>query len=45
MTPVSAYAVLGVAWALLDQMGFDTASAWSSATELVLSAGESLLPS
>ncbi|MFV2142764.1 MULTISPECIES: metal-dependent hydrolase [Isoptericola] len=45
MTPVSAYAVLGVAWAMLDQMGFDTASAWSSATELVLSAGESLLPS
>lgn len=28
MTPVSLYAVAGVAWAALDQMGLDTASAW-----------------
>jgi membrane-bound metal-dependent hydrolase YbcI (DUF457 family) len=28
MTPVSLYAVVGVAWAALDQMGFDTMAVW-----------------
>jgi membrane-bound metal-dependent hydrolase YbcI (DUF457 family) len=43
MTPVSAYAVLGFAWAALDQMGFDTMSVWTPATEWVLTTAESLL--
>lgn len=30
MTPVSLYAVVGVTWAALDQMGFDTASVWDA---------------
>ncbi|GMA26228.1 metal-dependent hydrolase [Luteimicrobium album] len=29
LVPVSAYAVLGVGWALLEQMGFDTADAYA----------------
>ncbi len=30
MTPVSLYAIVGVAWAALDQMGFDTMSVWNA---------------
>lgn len=30
MTPVSLYAVVGVVWAALDQMGFDTMTVWNS---------------
>lgn len=31
MTPVTLYAVVGVAWAALDQMGFDTLAVWDAA--------------
>jgi membrane-bound metal-dependent hydrolase YbcI (DUF457 family) len=30
MSPVSVYAVVGFAWAALDQMGFDTLSVWDA---------------
>ncbi|MEG3613825.1 metal-dependent hydrolase [Isoptericola haloaureus] len=42
MTPVSLYALVGVAWAVLDQMGFDTVGAWDDATALVATAAGSL---
>ncbi|MCA5893510.1 metal-dependent hydrolase [Isoptericola sp. NEAU-Y5] len=35
MTPVSAYAILGVGWAMLDQMGYDTLSVWNSAVATI----------
>ncbi len=43
MTPVSAYALLGVGWAALDQMGFDTGAVWESATAWSLATSESVL--
>jgi membrane-bound metal-dependent hydrolase YbcI (DUF457 family) len=42
MAPVSAYAVLGVTWAALDQMGFDTASVWEAVTAWAASTAGSL---
>ncbi|MDO8145015.1 metal-dependent hydrolase [Isoptericola sp. 178] len=42
MTPVSVYAVVGVAWAVLSQMGFDANGAWNDGTALLTSAVASL---
>ncbi|WP_281255208.1 metal-dependent hydrolase [Luteimicrobium subarcticum] len=35
LVPVSAYALLGVVWALLEQMGFDTGAVWASVVAAV----------
>ena len=35
LVPVSLYAITGIVWALLDQMGFDTMAVWTQIVTMV----------